>query len=250
MIDNILCKCLLSTQPQLFRDFSSLSLARFSPGKYVYIPPSDGSATRILFCAHLDTVDICFPQRDDMVRAGGVWSLRHNSRCACLGADDRAGVAALISLFYSGFFKNGRAFAVFCDEERGAVGSQCFDIPLLHLELVVGLDRRGSCDLAEYGHYSPELRQEVRRFGFLPARGSFSDCSVISDNYDVPCGNLSVGYFKEHTPQEILSIPALAHTIRSIKSINWGLGFSGVRPRWQYGVLDDGVLDADFAWIS
>lgn len=168
----------------------------------------------IALVAHMDTVfktpvsNLYYDQRK-----GVMWSPEG------LGADDRAGVFAILKIIQDGF----RPSVIFTtDEEKGGLGAcelASIDCPIPNLKYMIELDRRGSNDCVFYDCYCPEFVQYVESFGFCEKWGSFSDISFLMAEWNV-CGvNLSVGYDDEHSYTEVLHVGALFDTIRKVKKM-------------------------------
>ena len=170
----------------------------------------------VCLVAHLDTVgkkppsDIFYDSTQHVM-----WSPQ------LLGADDRAGVYAIIQIIEAGY----RPHIIFTtDEEKGAQGAQALvtqkpDCPLENLKAIFQLDRRGSDDCVFYDCDNPDFTKYVESFGFKKAYGSFSDISVIAPAWGVAAANLSVGYYYEHQKIEILKVRELEKTIEKVKKI-------------------------------
>ena len=127
-------------------------------------------------CAHLDTVlvrppeEILYDPRLEimMSTSGG------------LGADDRAGVVAILELVAQGH----RPTLIFTNyEESGGIGASIlaaqdvlFDVDLKYL---IEIDRRGSDDCVFYDDENEEFQDYVESFGFYTTIGIFSDISIL-----------------------------------------------------------------------
>lgn len=168
----------------------------------------------IALVAHMDTVfktpvsDLYYDQRK-----GVLWSPEG------LGADDRAGVFAILKILQEGF----RPSVIFTtDEEQGGLGASALaqiPCPIPNLKYMIELDRRGSNDCVFYDCYCPEFVNYVESFGFCEKWGSFSDISFLMDEWLV-CGvNLSIGYENEHSYTEQLFIGSLFDTIKKVKKM-------------------------------
>lgn len=136
-----------------------------------------------------------------------------------LGADDRAGVFAILKIIQSGL----RPSVIFTtDEEKGGIGAAVLaeeDCPIPNLKYLIQLDRRGVNDCVFYDCYNPEFTSYVESFGFIERWGSFSDISFLCPEWNL-CGvNLSVGYEDEHSISETLCVPALLDTIGKVKKM-------------------------------
>ena len=166
---------------------------------YVY---ARGDAPALLV-AHADTAHRAPPDRVYFDRqAGVVWSPDG------LGADDRAGVAAIL-LVVARMPSGGKPHVLFtADEEIGAIGASVAAADLAsagaQLHFVVELDRRGSNDSVFYDCANAEFETYVNSFGHKTAVGSFSDISVLCPGWSVAGVNLSVGYYNQHSTSEYL----------------------------------------------
>ena len=168
----------------------------------------------IALVAHMDTVyknpvsNLYYDQRK-----GVLWSPEG------LGADDRAGIFAIIKILQDGL----RPTVIFTtDEEQGGIGAMVLaadPCPVEGLKYLIQLDRRGTNDCVFYDCYCPEFTAYVESFGFCERWGSFSDISFLMPEWQI-CGvNLSVGYEDEHSYTEILNIGPLYDTIKKVKTM-------------------------------
>ena len=168
----------------------------------------------IALVAHLDTVfgsgvvDLYYDQRKGMM-----WSPQG------LGADDRAGLFAILQIVQSGLRPS---VILTTDEERGGLGAQKLakrECPIPFLRYMIQLDRRGNNDCVFYDCYCPSFIEYVESFGFLEKEGSYSDISFLMPAWQV-CGvNLSVGYEDEHSYTEHLDVNALFRTIKLVTNM-------------------------------
>ena len=133
-----------------------------------------------------------------------------------LGADDRAGVFAIIQILKTGL----RPHIIFTtDEEIGARGATqlgMIDCPFKDLRYIIQLDRRGANDCVFYDCYNEDFIVYVEDFGFVEAIGSFSDISMICPSWGIAGVNLSVGYRDEHSVSEVLFVGHLLSTIDKV----------------------------------
>lgn len=134
-----------------------------------------------------------------------------------LGADDRAGVFAIIKILQSDLRPS---VILTTDEEKGGIGASKLSdkkCPIKGLKYMIELDRRGKDDCVFYDCYNEEFIDYVERFGFKEQWGSFSDISFLMEAWKT-CGvNLSVGYFDEHSVSETLHLKYLFKTIEKVK---------------------------------
>ena len=173
----------------------------------------------ITLIAHLDTVflhppvDFYYDQEQKVL-----WSPDG------LGADDRAGVYAILEIISK--TKNNKPSVLFCrDEETGCLGAtsfvEKFKSPLTETKYLIELDRRGKNDCVFYDTDNPEFIKYIESFGFKEASGTYSDVLEIGSAWKVPGTNLSVGYYDEHSHAEHLKVEELEDTIRKVvKMIN------------------------------
>jgi len=207
------------TENQLVERFtilaSKLNLGMFfHKDKYTLIV---GTQPTVLV-AHLDTVrgkDKCKPYVTNSImrNAGGV-----------LGADDRAGVYSLYRLLEICAEDNIPFPSVLLtfDEECGGLGvkqlikdfNKEFPTPC---NLFVELDRSGANDYVYYsGHIPNEIKDYVESYGFVESHGSYSDIADLTNHYEIPSVNLSIGYYYQHTQKERLHIDEMNLTVRRV----------------------------------
>lgn len=210
-----LFKNLLEASPEkLMRMLNRILCGRYSnltyTGDYLYaigdIP--------IGLVAHVDTV---FPESPEDIyydrEKGVMWSPQG------LGADDRAGVFAILKIIQSGL----RPTIIFTtDEEVGGLGAAQFvkdfpECPIPGLKYLIQLDRRGTNDCVFYDCYNEDFITYVESFGFIEAFGTFSDIAELCPAWDVVGVNLSIGYESEHTRYETLHLKPWMATIEKVK---------------------------------
>ena len=170
----------------------------------------------IALVAHMDTV-FKFPVSDLYYdqRKGVLWSPEG------LGADDRAGIFAIIKIIQDGLRPS---IILTTGEEEGGVGACAIcerfpDCPIPGLKYMIQLDRHGTNDCVFYDCYCPEFVDYVESFGFCERWGSFTDISFLMPQWQIVGVNLSVGYEDEHSKQEILNINPLFDTIKKVKKM-------------------------------
>lgn len=168
----------------------------------------------IALVAHMDTVfkdpvsNLYYDQRK-----GVLWSPEG------LGADDRAGVFAILKIIQDGY----RPSVIFTtDEEQGGLGANALAMrgcPIPNLKYMIELDRHGTNDCVFYDCYCPEFVQYVESFGFCEHFGSFSDISFLMGDWNTVGVNLSIGYEDEHSYIETLHVGPMFDTIRKVKKM-------------------------------
>lgn len=133
-----------------------------------------------------------------------------------LGADDGLGV--LSSLFLYNLFKKHDYYrtpiVLICnEEEKGGIGAIKFAEDILNnniLEYVskkdidkitymIELDRKRCKNCVFYNNEPEEFRNYIKSFGFDEDVGSFTDITVLGNEFKKCAVNLSVGYFNNHS---------------------------------------------------
>lgn len=170
-------------------------------------------AIPIALVAHVDTV---FPELKKNIYFD---SVRNTFWCPeGLGADDRAGVYAIIRIIESGLsptviFTTG--------EETGCCGAKQLvnDYPetITELKYMIELDRHGNNDCVFYDCYNKEFKTYIQDFGFFEKTGIYSDISILCPSWNIAGVNLSIGYYDEHTYIERLNFNELLRTIDTVK---------------------------------
>lgn len=185
-----------------------------------------GNGPCILLNAHLDT---CAPfvLGRKIEKDNGIWS----SSKGILGADDRAGVAAVLQLaknLQQSRFRGTVKFIFTVKEEIGLVGaSEVHEYFLWDVDAAIVLDRRGSGDIVvscgsyesfcdqSYGKFIEETAKEAGLSGWKCKAGGSSDTRIWA-SYGIQSVNLSVGYAHEHTSSETLDIEACYQTVKLV----------------------------------
>lgn len=168
----------------------------------------------IALVAHMDTVFKDTPKEIfyDTVK-NVMWSPEG------LGADDRAGIFAILSILEAGY----RPHVIFTtDEECGGIGAMALakeKMPFKDLRYLIQLDRRGTNDCVFYDCDNPDFIDYIEPFGFQEAWGSFSDISELCPEWKVAGVNLSIGYKDEHSYTERLYVSPMLATIEKVKKM-------------------------------
>jgi len=164
----------------------------------------------VLLVAHVDTVHKKPPKKIfHDPKHNVLWSPDG------LGADDRAGVWAILKLIQDGY----RPHVLFTDgEESGGTGAveviETLDPP--DVNIIVELDRKGSNDAVYYNCDCSELEEYISYFGFETARGIFTDIVLLCPEWGIAGVNLSVGYYNAHSNAEYLCLNKLRRTIERV----------------------------------
>ena len=165
----------------------------------------------IALVAHMDTV-FTRPARDIFYdrQKNVIWSPEG------LGADDRAGIFAIIQIIRKGL----RPHIIFTtDEEKGCLGADKLGrlaCPFDDLRYIIQLDRRGADDCVFYDCDNDDFVKYVEQFGFVEAIGSFTDICSLCPPWKVAGVNLSIGYRDEHSISEVLFVGQMFNTIEKV----------------------------------
>lgn len=182
-----------------------------SKDKYIF---AEGELP-VCLVAHLDTVFNQPPRRIyEDPSAQVLWSPDG------LGADDRAGVAAIITIIES----NLRPSIIFTmEEETTAAGAfsvvQDFPEPPANFKCLIELDRQGFNDCVFYNCDNEDFVKYITNFGFVEECGSFSDISIIAPAWKIAAVNLSIGYQEEHSRTEHFYLKWANETIVKVMEI-------------------------------
>lgn len=178
------------------------------------------SHPRVCFVAHMDVVSN--RKEPPKIELNGL--RLKNTGGGCLGADDRAGVFAILeNIEYAKYkplviFTNyeevgGRGVKHLCSAAHKAV----FEPYAEFVDLFVEPDRMRGNEYVWYSNVCPKVvHQWAQSFGFKPDHGSYSDVKTLTETYKKPHINISVGYRNQHGPEETLDISELMFTIRAM----------------------------------
>jgi len=206
----------LETEPlywYLIEELKTLGMTpEFGFDDWIYVD----NDSPIMLVAHMDTIT-----RNAKLK----FRVKHNritARNSVLGADDRAGVYAIMELLQ--MCKDNKIpmpSVLFTNyEESGMQGVDAF-IKTKKMEknmnIFIELDRRGRDEYVYYFHGMPkEVATWVESFGFKKDHGSMSDVMSLTEEYSIPHVNLSVGYYDQHTSREMLRPNELQETIDKV----------------------------------
>ena len=138
-----------------------------------------------------------------------------------IGADDRAGVHAILTLWENLSPKPG---LLLCDkEETGGIGAfnASYDIydQLQEYPFFVEIDRKGMGECVFYNYEHQEFISYIESFGFKEEYGIFSDITTLGSETKKCSVNLSAGYELAHTLGEYLRLGALEYTVKHAKKL-------------------------------
>lgn len=182
--------------------------------------------SKTIFAAHLDTAAaICQDVKH-------VWDGRYFSTSGktILGADDKAGVALILSMVED---KIPGTYYLFNEEESGGGGSShvADKMAANEYDRMICFDRKGYSSIIskQFGgrcaskKFVQELSNMFARVGMFLNEddgGTFTDSAnfthLISE-----CTNISVGYFNQHTQSEYQDLHFLYFLANAVKEIDW-----------------------------
>jgi hypothetical protein len=208
-MDSLLEKLLLMGEKDLLPCLEQLAVPGSISGNGYWYRPGTG---KILLQAHTDTVRKKTPvklyEKYGVVHAGG----------EILGADDRAGVYALVQ------FLDDKEVSLLCTDEEEIGGNGMKSFLKAHkkfpgINLAIALDRQGSGEYVVYDSNPEAVHDYINEFGFCEQDGTFSDIHIFTGATNIPAVNLSVGYYNQHTTTEYLCLDALEMTIARLHKI-------------------------------
>jgi hypothetical protein len=216
---HLLCSFMRASERSIIKKFASLPNAQklsFPPQQQllpaVYVPGT--RKDKVLLVAHYDTV---WGDASIRLERWGT-SIVSGSPKVGIGADDRAGIAALWELR-----DTGHSLLILPDEEVGCMGSKAmiaFHDHLLRDErFAIQFDRRGSRDIVTYNCNNPKFNRFMTQNmpGFSKATGSVSDISVLCPALGIAGANLSIGFDEEHTEGEFLDVYDWIRTVTLVR---------------------------------
>jgi hypothetical protein len=167
----------------------------------------------VLLVAHIDTVFKSLPQEIfyDALN-DSLWAKEG------LGADDRAGVAAILSVVEAGL----KPHVLLLDyEESGCHGAKraAHELGAPDVNIIIELDRKGNEDSVYYSCDNPKMEAYVNAFGFKTDHGTFTDITTLCPKWKIGGVNLSTGYYNAHSKDEYLVIKEWRTTVDKVIDI-------------------------------
>ena len=208
----------LETHEQVVSDINKIAskYSIYSHKTFTIFTPKQLGEEEFIPCivSHTDTVSKSKPKSFKLV--DGVLT----NPSGVLGADDRAGVY----LIYEMMKRNTNAIFILTDlEEVGGIGAgDCAyndyfqDLAEHNISCLLELDRENRDHCATYGYDNGELIAVFKEAGYKEEMGSYTDVVSLSEQCDIACVNLSVGYYNQHTKREYLVIEELAQTLNFV----------------------------------
>ncbi len=176
---------------------------------YIFgIPPGD-KIIPVLLCAHWDTKRL--PEIPVSLEIGKNGDAVTNS-CGILGADDRAGVQAILEVCN---IYNQMPYVLFTNyEETGMTGMVEFiNSGVLwdyenNINLIISVDRMGDNELVSslHSHIPDEVIPIALSCGYMPGNGWVTDSYLLEKEFNIAAINVSIGFYNQHSKNEYLSI--------------------------------------------
>lgn len=214
---------LVMKQEDLFKYISD-KYGKYNTGFYPnnFIVLKSSNTLKPMLCVHLDTINDASnkkPKYSDFVynTKKKTIQLSKNSKLSCVGGDDRCGVY-IIDKYFDELIKKYH-IGFFCDEEVGGIGSGNASKLLNEdssISCFIGLDRKGTNEVATYGYDNEDLIQAFTSLGYKEANGTFTDASKLASEGILACVNLSVGYANEHTKLEFIDVSVIDKTAKTL----------------------------------
>lgn len=197
----------------LIEELKTLGMApEFGFDDWIYVD----NDSPIMLVAHMDTITRNAKLKFRVKRN------RITARNSVLGADDRAGVYAIMELLRMCKESNIPMPSVLFTnyEETGMQGVDAFIKTKKmkeNMNIFIELDRKGRDEYVFYFYGMPKgVSDWVESFGFKKNNGSMSDVMSLTEEYSIPHVNLSVGYDDQHTSRESLNPTFLQETIDKV----------------------------------
>jgi hypothetical protein len=195
----------------------------------------------IVLQAHIDIVESKSYSHSTRTMVDGKWIdkppkkqekekkniIRYRDRIGCtngvLGGDDRAGVMAMIVIFRACVRDKTSLPSLLLTnkEESGSAGMRAFvkdNKPsiLSSARIIIAMDRRGCSEYVYYEDPEKPVLQYIESFGFIKSHGSYSDGRIIATDWKIPHINLSIGYYDNHSNNEILHLDEMMLTANRV----------------------------------
>jgi len=210
MDKDYLIHLLTLSEPELYNHiFNVIKPSHYSDGLYLYVHKDDNLPCLV---AHIDTVHKQKPSKKDIIQIGDILINIQDG----LGADDRAGVYAMLQLKdlpYNLLFTNL--------EEIGGIGVKqaIHDLPdlLSANTCFIEIDRTGTKHYVDYVGAEQGFLNLFETRGLDKEFGSYSDIYDLSSELAIASVNLACGYYNQHTKKESLNLKELQDVIDFLK---------------------------------
>lgn len=184
-----------------------------APGDYLFCQGN----FPVMLCAHVDTV---FHEQPSVFS----YNEKKNTLSSPqgIGGDDRCGVYSILRILKE-LEGDKKPFLFFSsDEEVGGASTKkaAKEVKgkIATVNYLIELDRQGEKDSVYYKCGNKKFKTWIDSFGFVEAKGSFTDICTLCKEWDLAGVNFSVGYVGNHHVSEVIHLDHLAATIE--KTIN------------------------------
>lgn len=169
----------------------------------------------VMLVAHMDTVHKSKVKEIYVSDCGNITSPQG------IGGDDRCGIYMITQLMQH------KPYILFTEEEEvGGVGAKKFasaydksEIEDINVKYIIELDRKGCNDMVFYDCDNPEFEKYIGKFGWDNRWGSYSDICSVAPVIGAAAVNLSSGYYKPHTTEEIINIDDVMTNIKRVRKM-------------------------------
>lgn len=192
-----------------------------SAGNYTKIV---GDSPEIAFMSHHDTVHSHGGMQSVVIQDDAVTTTQD-----CLGADCTTGIYIMLRMIELGI---PGVYVVHAAEELGCIGSSHivgqYPLWLENVHIAISFDRWGTTSIITHqmgertcsDAFARSLAKELKMSHELDTKGSFTDSNeyrgIISE-----CTNLSVGYYHQHSKNEIQDLIYLEELINALEQVDW-----------------------------
>ena len=169
----------------------------------------------VMLVAHMDTVHKSIVKEIYVSDCGNITSPQG------IGGDDRCGIYMITQLMQH------KPYILFTeDEEVGGVGAKKFaaaynknEIDPIDVKYLIELDRKGCNDMVFYECDNEEFEKYIGKFGWDSRYGTYSDICSVAPVIGKAAVNLSSGYYKAHTTEEIINIDDVMTNIKRVRKM-------------------------------
>ena len=188
-----------------------------------------------VICAHLDTVHKYEAKQLFQYISEGhkyLFSKDSEGKENGIGGDDKCGILAALYLLEK---ISDIKIIFFTSEESGGIGSSDLDISELNkASCIIGVDRWGNSDYCNNYMSSKATSEDFdkankninKKYGYKATSGLMTDAFILFErDANVSCINVSCGYYKHHTSQEIIDTNELWNCCRYLHDLISGLKY-------------------------
>lgn len=188
----------------------------------------DGTKSRVMFSSHLDTASYLFSRIKKFKGNNGAI---YTDRNTILGADCKIGAAFMIQMIWN---KISGQYVFHAGEEKGRIGSSARARGYTDVDhdYCIAFDRKGYGSIITHQmrqrtcseDFAIALAAELHEPGILEFKsddgGSYTDSYSYKDK--IPeCTNLSVGYFNQHSNNEVQDIMWAEFMCEKLMKVRW-----------------------------